>query len=145
MFHDALVPFAERQKIIMKKRTFKKILTMIASTILFSSTIVYAREYSYQYTLYQTQIVYTNLVIKESEDDFAHIEPKSLNGAFQMTVVNTYNNAKTITSTIYPTTGNKRLHYGGKAIAGDYLKLKIENYPADNAGRICSIQGIWIP
>ena len=118
---------------------------MIVVVLLFSSTIVYAQEIPYQYTLYQSQIVYTNLVVKESEEDFAYIEPKSLNGKFRMTVVNNYNNAKTTWGTVDSSTINMKLYYNGRAIAGDYLKLKIENYPADNAGGIRSIQGEWIP
>ncbi|MBQ6844231.1 MAG: hypothetical protein IJO60_06330 [Agathobacter sp.] len=131
----------------MKKRTLKKFLLLLVMVFLFSSTVVYAKlgEYSYSYTLNQTQTVYTDLVIKQEDEDYAHIEPISLNGTFRVTVVNSYNNAKSYTDSVKPTTIWLHLHYNGKAVPGDSVKLKIHNYPADNAGRIRSIQGIWIP
>ena len=122
-------------------------LSVLAVMLLFSSTIVYAEtgEYGYHYTLNQTQSLYSDLVIKQYAEDYANVEPMYLNGAFRVTVVNRYNKDKSETKKVDTGFVVTKLNYGGKAVPGDYVKLKIYNYPADNAGRICSIHGVWTP
>ena len=131
----------------MKRKLIKRMISVITVTLLFSTTIVYANtgESGYHYTLYQTQTEYSELVVKQNDKDYARVEPMELNGIFRVTVVNSLNKEKSNTRKVSSATVSALLFYEGKVIAGDFVKLKIYNNPADNAGRICSIHGIWIP
>ena len=76
-------------EIIMKKRTLKKMLTTVAVTLLFSSTVAYGAAGSFNWTLHQSQTAYSSTQTKLNTKSYATATQTSTSAVTEFTVVNT--------------------------------------------------------
>lgn len=145
-----VVLFAERiiknkGDFIMKKRSFKKMVTAVVLGLLFSTTVAYgATSYYYSEYLYQTQTGYSDLKAKSTSNSYAKIEQQATGTKFEYTVVNDSAVSKSETVTISGV-NTKYAYYTKTVENGDYVKLKIYNNPANNAGQARTAYGYWTP
>lgn len=131
----------------MKKRTLKKMLTTVAVTLLFSSTVAYGAAGEFNWTLHQTQVEYTSSQEKMNTVFYAKVTQTSISAVTEYTVVNTSYQAVSGTWSI-SNAGSRKIWYAQEdadIIFNNPLKLKAYNNPAKNNGGVRNVAGTWTP